>query len=98
MNKCQRTLWMGNIDSWMNSNILSTILAKINIFPQKIIVKNPLNKRGCAFLEFDSKTTAENIIKNFNGKKLVGLELKFNWVKTFEEKLSIPKINKFTVS
>ena len=88
---------MGNIEPWMNSIFLSTLLCELNILPQKIIVKNPPNKRGCAFLEFDSRSIAENVIKNFNGKIINGLELKFNWVKSFEEKYSQPKINKFTV-
>ena len=70
----------------------------INIFPINTIVKNPSNKRGCAFLEFNTKEQAEFILKNFNGKILNNFELKFNKVKTFEEKYSDPKITKFTVS
>ena len=97
MNKCLRTLWMGNIEPWMDSISLSNSLCELNILPQKIIVKNPPNKRGCAFLEFESRNVAENVIKNFNGKNINGLELKFNWVKSFEEKYSQPKITKFTV-
>ena len=52
---------------------------------------------GFAFLEFISHEKAEEILKNFNGKKINNLELKFNWVKSLEEKLSIPQIKKFTV-
>ena len=98
MNKHNKTLWMGNIEPWMNQTFLNTLLSSINIFPINTIVKNPSNKRGCAFLEFNTKEQAEFILKNFNGKILNNFELKFNKVKTFEEKYSDPKITKFTVS
>lgn len=94
----QNTLWMGNIESWMNYTFLSNILGNANIFPKKITLKNPSNKRGCAFLEFNTYEQAEYVLNNFNGKKINGFEMKFNWVKTFEEKYSVPKMIKFTVS
>ena len=62
------------------------------------MIKNPQNKRGCAFLEFNTQEQAQNILNNFNGKIFKNLELKFNWVKTIEEKFSSQKITKFTVS
>ena len=97
MNTYHKTLWMGNIESWMTHDFLSSILNEINIFPQRIILKNPSNKRGCAFLEFNNQEQAENVLNNFNGKKINNLELKFNWVRTLEEKYSAKKITKFTV-
>lgn len=97
-NKYHKTLWMGNIESWMTHSLLTSYLNSIQIFPQRIILKNPPNKRGCAFLEFNAKQQAEFVLKNFNGKNIKNLELKFNWVRTFEEKFSTPKITKFTVS
>ena len=98
MNTHHKTLWMGNIESWMNKAFLITLLNSINIFPRRIIVKNPPNKRGCAFLEFNTQEQAEIVLTNFNGKIINNLELKFNCVKTFEEKYSSQKIAKFTVS
>ena len=98
MNTHHTTLWMGNIEPWMNISFLSSILNEINIFPQRIILKNPSNKRGCAFLEFKTAEQAENILNNFNGKKINNLELRFNWVRTLEEKYFSQKIKKFTVS
>ena len=97
MNSKNKTLWMGNIESWMTRSYITSILNKINIFPVKIILKTAQSKRGCAFLEFLSHEKAEEILNNFNGKKINNLELKFNWVKTLEERLSIPQIKKFTV-
>ena len=87
MNTYHRTLWMGNIEPWMNHTFLNALLNSINIFPRRTIVKNPSNKRGCEFIR-----------NNFNGKIINNFELKFNWVKSFEEKYSSPKITKFTVS
>lgn len=98
MSKYHKTLWMGNIESWMTYAFLSTFLNSIQIFPQRITLKNPSNKRGCAFLEFCTKEQAEFVLKNFNGKKIKNFDLKFNWVKTLEEKYLAPKITKFTVS
>ena len=98
MNSYHKTLWMGNIESWMTITFLSSILKEMNIFPQRIILKNPPNKRGCAFLEFNTKEEAEKTLKNFNGKIFHNFEIKFNWVRTLEEKYSAQKIKKFTVS
>ena len=98
MNTYHKTLWMGNIESWMTITFLSSILKEMNIFPQRIILKNPQNKRGCAFLEFNSKEEAEKTLINFNGKIFHNFEIKFNWVRTLEEKYSAQKIKKFTVS
>ena len=98
MNTYHKTLWMGNIESWMTISFLTNILNEANIFPKKIILKNPPNKRGCAFLEFNTQEQAENILSNFNEKKIHNLQLKFNRVRTLEEKFSSQKIVKFTVS
>ena len=98
MNKYHKTLWMGNIESWMTYPFLSSYLNSIHIFPQRITLKNPPNKRGCAFLEFTTKEQAEFVLKNFNGKNIKNFELKFNWLKTLEEKYLSQKITKFTVS
>ena len=98
MNTYHKTLWMGNIEPWMNHAFLTSLLNNLNIFPKKIMIKNPQNKRGCAFLEFNTQEEAHLVLNNFNGKIVNNLELKFNWVKTFEEKYSTQKIAKFTVS
>ena len=42
--------------------------------------------------------TLEYILNNFNGKIIHNLQLKFNRVRTLEEKYSAQKITKFTVS
>lgn len=97
MSSRQKTLWMGNIEKWMNRIYITKILNNLNIYPKKVLLKNNENKRGCAFLEFDTKEKAEFVLKNFQGIIINGLEFKFNWVKSKEEKKTIPKITKFTV-
>lgn len=98
MNKYHKTLWMGNIEPWMSYSYIASFLNSNQIFPQRITLKNPANKRGCAFLEFANKDQAEFVLNNFNGKNIKNLDLRFNWVKTIEEKYSAPKMTKFTVS
>lgn len=98
MKMCQKTLWMGNIEKWMNHQFILSTLNNLNIYPIKISIKNTEKKRGCAFLEFNSRETAENVLKNFNGKKTNGIQFEFNWVKSWKEKYETPKIKKFTVS
>lgn len=97
MNFKNKTLWMGNIETWMTRAYISSFLNKINIFPIKITLKSGLNKRGCAFLEFLSREKAEEIMNNYNGKTINNFELKFNWVKTSEEKLLSSQGKKYKV-
>ncbi len=97
MNTKNKSLWMGNIENWMTWSYLSSFLNKINIYPIKITLKTSQNKRGCAFLEFPSHEKAEEILNNFNRKIINKFELKFNWVKSQEEKSSAPNTKKFTV-
>ncbi len=96
MNQKSKTLWMGNIDTWMTKSYLLSLLNKVNIFPIKITLKTSQGKRGCAFLEFPNQETAEEVLNNFNGIKVDALELRFNHVKTYEEKYT-SQIIKFTV-
>ena len=96
MNQKSKTLWMGNIDIWMTKSYLLSLLNKVNIFPIKITLKTSQGKRGCAFLEFTNQETAEEVLNNLHGIKVDELELRFNHVKTYEEKYT-SQIIKFTV-
>ena len=97
MNSGNKTLWMGNIKQNMNQSFLFNYFSNLNIYPYNIIVKNQPNKRGCAFLEFLKHEEAEEVIKKYNGKNINGIDLIFNWVKTYEQKFAVAKIKKFTV-
>ena len=95
MNTSDRTLWLGNIDQWMDKTYLTKILNELNIFPNKLTIKAKGNKRGCAFLEFDSTKTANTILKLHNNTIYKNFNIKLNWVKS-NEKLKEKPI-KFTV-
>ena len=98
MTEKDRTLWMGNIQPWMNKNYLLSALRKINIIPNKINIKRFPNKKCCAFLEFLSREIAEEILNKFNGKYLDNFQLKLNWVKKSNEKNMTNQNIKFTVN
>jgi len=92
------TLWMGNIEKWMNHSYLSNLLNSINVYPKRITIKNYKSKRGCAFLEFSSKEIAKKVLVEYNNKEIDGIKFKFNWVLSLEQKSKKYKITKFTVS
>ena len=97
MNGSTNTLWMGNIENWMSHSYLCDLLKSANIYPKKIIIKNSSNKRGCAFLEFFSPEMAKFVLTEYNNKIINGVQLKFNWVHSLEQKYNCLKIKKFTV-
>jgi RNA recognition motif-containing protein len=39
------------------------------------------NKKGSAFVEFETPEIAERVLKDYNGKIINGLLLKLNWTK-----------------
>ena len=98
MNSSTSTLWMGNIENWMSHTYLSDLLRAANIYPNRIIIKNYPNKRGCAFLEFFSPEMAKFVLTEYNNKIINGVQLKFNRVHSLEQKYNSSKITKFTVS
>ena len=98
MSSQNSTLWMGNIENWMSQSYLHNLLKSANIYPNRIILKNYQNKRGCAFLEFFSKEMAEYVLTEYNNKEINGIKLKFNKVHSLQQKYNNSKITKFTVS
>ena len=96
MNTTNKTLWLGNIESWMNVHYIKETLNELGIFPIKITMKPKVSKKGCALLEFDSYETALNILKKYNGINHKNLNIKLNWVKTYN-RLNEEKQVKFTV-
>ena len=98
MNASNSTLWMGNIENWMSYSYLQELLKSANIYPKRITLKNYQTKRGCAFLEFYNREMAKNVLTECNNKIINGIQLKFNWVRSLEQKFNCSKITKFTVS
>ena len=54
-----RTLWMGNIENWMNENYICQLLNSINLNPIKIRILQNDNPKNCCFIEFDCPETAD---------------------------------------
>ena len=97
MSIINRTLWIGNLEPWMEYKHLLNFLKELNIYPIKIIMKPKNNKKRSAFLEFDSYKTANYILTNYNGTKHRNIFIKLNWVRNPEK--NIPNnSNKYTVS
>ena len=96
MNTTNKTLWLGNIESWMDSYYIKETLKQIGIFPIKITIKAKNGKRGCAFLEFDSYETALKILNKYNGIIYKKITIKLNWVRNYD-RLNLIKPVKFTV-
>ena len=97
MTTTKSTLWMGNIEKWMNHVYLYNLLKSANIYPNRITIKNYKSKRGCAFLEFFSPEMAKFVLTEYNNKVINGVKLEFNWVHSSEQKYKFSKIIKFTV-
>ena len=98
MNSSNCTLWMGNIENWMSYSYLHELLKSANIHPKRLTLKNYQTKRGCAFLEFYTREMAEKVLTEWNNKIFNGIQLKFNWVRSLEQKYNCSKITIFTVS
>ena len=94
MSIINRTLWIGNLEPWMEYKHLVNFLKELNVYPIKIIMKPKNNKKRSAFLEFDSYKTANYILKKFNGIKFKNSYIKLNWIK----KPNKSNTNKYTVS
>lgn len=65
-----RTLWMGNIENWMDENYINQILNSLNLKPIKIRILQNDNPKSCCFIEFESPEIADFVLENYNGLKL----------------------------
>ena len=97
MNSQNRTLWIGNLEPWMEYKHLLNFLKELNIYPVNVVLKPKTNKRRSALLEFDSYKTANYILRNFNGYKHRNIFIKLSWIRN-PDKNKIPISNKYTVS
>ena len=70
-----RTLWMGNIENWMNENYINQILTSLKLKPIKIRIFQNDNPKSCCFIEFESPETADFVLEKYNGLKLNDLIL-----------------------
>ena len=107
-----RTLWMGNIENWMNKkfilSIFESISKKIIYLPSKILDIIPIkinllikeDKKSSCFIEFDSQKTASAVLKKYNNQTINNVKLKLNWVNSHNSNNKNKEqnnINKYTV-
>ena len=92
-----RTLWMGNIENWMDEKFITKIFKSLNATPNKVNIRNSNveTKRGCAFIEFESQDAAQGILSKYNNTTVEGVTLKLNWVNNSK---SLNQSKKYTVS
>ena len=92
-----KTLWMGNLRQGTDQNYIREIFNQLSkkrillitfyfinidvkLLNIRILFKEP-NKKGSAFIEFETPEIAQKILKEFNGKIVNGHLLKLNWTK-----------------
>ena len=87
-----RTLWMGNIENWMNKKFILSIFESISknslinlykildIIPIKINLLIKEDKKSSCFIEFDSQKTASTVLRKYNNQTINNVKLKLNWV------------------
>ncbi len=87
-----RTLWMGNIENWMNKKFILSIFESISknlliklykildIIPIKINLLIKEDKKSSCFIEFDCPKTASTVLKKYNNQTINNVKLKLNWV------------------
>ncbi len=80
----ESTLWMGDIEPWMNEEIIMKSFTENNINPKsiKMIKDKRLNLlRNYCFINFDSMVEANKALIQLNGKKLPNADFNFklNW-------------------
>lgn len=68
MSTPSNTLWIGDIDTWMDENYVRNIFIKIAPIKSIKVMKKNGQSIGYGFVEFEDCETATNILNNYNGK------------------------------
>ncbi|KAL5711009.1 Polyadenylate-binding protein rbp47b' [Ranunculus cassubicifolius] len=78
-----RTLWIGDLQFWIDENYLNTCFAHTNEVLSIKIIRNKITGQpeGYGFVEFTTHAAAERILQTYNGTLMPGTELPFrlNW-------------------
>ncbi|KAI3935236.1 hypothetical protein MKW98_018425 [Papaver atlanticum] len=78
-----RTLWIGDLQYWVDENYLNTCFAHSGEVLSIKIIRNKLTGQpeGYGFVEFASHAAAERILHTLNGMQMPGVEQTFrlNW-------------------
>ncbi|XP_015571309.1 polyadenylate-binding protein RBP47B' [Ricinus communis] len=78
-----RTLWIGDLQYWVDENYLSSCFAHTGEVLSIKIIRNKITGQpeGYGFVEFVSHVAAERILQTYNGTQMPGTEQTFrlNW-------------------
>ncbi|KAF2312037.1 hypothetical protein GH714_027833 [Hevea brasiliensis] len=78
-----RTLWIGDLQYWVDDNYLSSCFAHTGEVVSIKIIRNKITGQpeGYGFVEFVSHAAAERILQTYNGTQMPGTEQTFrlNW-------------------
>ncbi|KDP22083.1 hypothetical protein JCGZ_25914 [Jatropha curcas] len=78
-----RTLWIGDLQYWVDENYLSSCFAHTGEVVTIKIIRNKITGQpeGYGFVEFVSHAAAERILQTYNGTQMPGTEQTFrlNW-------------------
>uniref|UniRef100_A0A7N0UE88 RRM domain-containing protein n=2 Tax=Kalanchoe fedtschenkoi TaxID=63787 RepID=A0A7N0UE88_KALFE len=78
-----RTLWIGDLQYWMDENYVYTCFAQTNEVATVKLIRNKQTNQleGYGFVEFVSRAAAERVLQTFNGTLMPSVEQNFrlNW-------------------
>lgn len=78
-----KTLWVGDLQFWMDESYLHTCFAHTGEFVSAKIIRNKYTgqSEGYGFMEFTTRTAAEKIMQTYNGTPMPNTEQAFrmNW-------------------
>ncbi|KAJ6797514.1 polyadenylate-binding protein RBP45-like [Iris pallida] len=85
-----RTLWIGNLQYWMDENFLHSCFVQTGEFLSAKVIRNKQSgqSEGYGFIEFASRATAENVLQTYNGQMMPNTEQAFrlNWAAAGERR------------
>eukprot|EP00274_Cyanoptyche_gloeocystis_P003408 CAMPEP_0196664862 /NCGR_PEP_ID=MMETSP1086-20130531/58736_1 /TAXON_ID=77921 /ORGANISM="Cyanoptyche gloeocystis , Strain SAG4.97" /LENGTH=84 /DNA_ID=CAMNT_0042001349 /DNA_START=1 /DNA_END=252 /DNA_ORIENTATION=+ len=66
-----KTLWVGDIDHWMDENYLSQLFAHTGEVVNVKIIRDKVTgyPAGYGFVEFSSRYSAQRVLETYNGRE-----------------------------
>lgn len=85
-----RTLWIGDLQYWMDETYLSNCFFQSGEQPASKVIRNRQSgqSEGYGFLDFSSRAVAEQILQTYNGQMMPNVEqtFKLNWASAGERR------------
>ena len=95
------SLWIGELDNWMDDNYIKKAINNYNIELKSIKImkdKNSGTSLGYGFLEFEDKEIANNALKTLNGQPLPNSNkvFKLNWA-SYNNNKNVSNPNEYSI-